>query len=72
MKDERERLLNRRTVSDAIAYPGAGTGSNFRDLADEVSRGKLVEMMTDQRQRGLDECWLKRLLGIIQDPTMRE
>ena len=56
MKDERERLLNRRTVSDAIAYPGAGTGSNFRDLADEVSRVKLVEMMTDQQQRGLDEC----------------
>ena len=35
-------------VSDAIKYPGVGTGNNSFDLADEVSRVTLVEMMTDK------------------------
>ena len=46
MTYERERLLNRRTVSDAIKYLGVGTGNTFCDLADEVGRVTLVEMMT--------------------------
>ena len=48
MTDEGERLLNRRMVSDAIKYPGVGIGNIFCDLADAVSRVKLVEMMTDK------------------------
>ena len=35
-------------MSDVIEYPGVGTINNFCDLADEVSRVKLVEMMTDK------------------------
>ena len=41
--DDRERLLNHRMVSDAFEYLEVGTGSNFCDLADGVSRVKLVE-----------------------------
>ena len=35
-------------MSEAIEYPGVGMMNNFCDLADEVSRVKLVEMMTDK------------------------
>ena len=48
MADDIERLLNHRMVSDAFEYLEVGTGSNFCDLADGVSRVKLVEMMTDK------------------------
>ena len=43
MADDRERPLNHRMVSDAFEYLEVGTGSNFCDLADGVSRVKLVE-----------------------------
>ena len=35
-------------MSDAIDHRRVGIGNHFRDLADEVSRVKLVEMMTDK------------------------
>ena len=56
MADDRERLLNHRMVSDAIEYPGVGIGNIFRDLADEVSQVKLVEMMTDSTSVDWSDC----------------